>query len=92
MGVNTNERAGLSQTSKFVNGVQQSAQNADKLTDLSDLIPSSGLNGTQPIIQNSFKSQTLQYPNGFNSELGDDFINLFANWYKSIFLNIRFKC
>jgi hypothetical protein len=46
MGVNNNERAGLSQTSKFVNGVQQSAQNADKLTDLSDLIPSGGLNGT----------------------------------------------
>jgi hypothetical protein len=41
----TNERAGLSQTSKFVSGVQQSANNADKLTDLSDLIPSGGLNG-----------------------------------------------
>ena len=79
MGVNTNERAGLSQTSKIVNGVQQSAQNADKLTDLSEIIPNGGLNGTQPINQNSFKSQTLQYPNGFGSELGDDFINLFAN-------------
>lgn len=56
MGLNTSERAGLSQTAKFANGVQQSAQNADKLTDLSDLIPSSGLNGTQPINQNSFKS------------------------------------
>ena len=78
MGVNNNERAGLSQTSKFVGGVQQSAQNADKLTDLSELIPSGGLNGTQPINQNSFKSQTLQFPNSFNSKLGDDFINLFA--------------
>jgi hypothetical protein len=46
LGVSNNERAGLSQTSKFIGGVQQSAQNADKLTDLSDLMPNGGLNGT----------------------------------------------
>ena len=40
-------------------------------------------NGAQmfPFANNpsSFKSQTLKFPSNFNSQLGDDFINLFAN-------------
>jgi hypothetical protein len=62
---------------------------SDKLTDLTELIPNasgshpnnvvSGLTGFQSTNQNSFKSQTLQFPNSMNSQLGDDFINLFAN-------------
>lgn len=83
----------FSQTSKFQSGpnggLQQSsmAMATDKLTDLTDLIPNAnpgsetaqGLTGFQSANQNSFKSQTLQFPNSFNSQLGDDFINLFAN-------------
>lgn len=35
--------------------------------------------------QNSFKSQTLQFPK--SSQLGADFINLFADWAELVFIN-----
>ena len=35
--------------------------------------------GMQSKNNQSFKSQTLKFPSSFNSQLGDDFINLFAN-------------
>lgn len=78
----------FSQTSKFSRGgrakdggegLQQSSMGAvDMFVDLTD----GGGNGSQlhPFNQNSFKSQTLQFTNNkLNSELTDDFINLFAN-------------
>ena len=78
----------FSQTGKFSKsgnrGLEQSKQ-AVTCTDneLTQFNSVSGKNGSggglNSMNQNSFKSQTLQFPNSINSQLGDDFINLFAN-------------